>query len=1033
MSLLRISLALGLSALSLGAAAQSGAKKIYIVQLADAPAATYTGKIAGLAATKAAAGNRFNANSMNVANYRKYLASQQNLAMSKIGVTRPLHSYSVTFNGFAVSMTEAQAQSLKTSANVLSVNESSMVYADTTRTPGFLGLTAPGGLWSQLDAAARNVKGEDIIIGVIDTGVWPENASFGDKQDGGGNPVAYHHAGTQVYGPVPAKWKGTCATGQGFTAAMCNNKLIGARYYGDVWMAAAAASGGVYALHPTLEYKSPRDGAGHGTHTASTSGGNANVVASAGGAPIGSISGIAPRARIAVYKALWTATTTPTNDGGQTADILKAIDDAVADGVDVINYSVSGTETSFLDPVEIAYLNATAAGVFVAASGGNSGPANRVAHISPWLMTVAASTHDRFTVASVTLGSGASFSGPSFQGTGVPSTPLVRSIDVIVGNYAALPQAEKTAAERCLLPADGGTANTMIDPAKAAGKMVICYRGGNALVNKAATVKAGGGAAMIIQNVPAIGGTVASSNTTLLQPYVVPTVHLTNASYSAINDYVLAQAALATGGFGPGTQQAGVIAPVMAGFSSRGPNKANGNILKPDITGPGVDILAGYIDDQQTQAEHDATIAGTFTPRANAASLQGTSMSSPHVAGAAALMKQIHPGWSVAAIKSALMTSTTGVKLANGSADNNRWGYGAGHMNPNGASATPLVYDSGPADHGRFLCGVGLTPPTSIGSCATLGSIQPWNLNLASLTAVNVVITKTLQRTVTNVTGATKTFTASTSLPGWTVVVSPASLTLAPGASGSFSVQLTINAGSPVNTWSFGTLTWSDGLTQVTSPLSASAAGFLAPESVTDVRASGNGSKVASIISGYTGTLSVTPTGLVPATRNSGSISNGTTQCYNVVVPAGAKLARFQLFDTDTSAPADLDLDVFNGPGGTGAKVGASGSSSSEEVVHLNAPAAGTYSACVIGFDTSKGVGGKVTYALSNWVLGPIAGTQSLRASAPASVFEGGTASIGMGWKVAAGSRYLGHLQFMDTRTATPVSVGSTLVFVDNR
>jgi hypothetical protein len=1011
MNLLRISLALGLSALGLGAAAQntqSGAKKIYIVQLADPPAATFNGKAGGLAATKAVAGTRFNAASMSVTNYRNFLAGQQAQVLAKVGSPRPLHSYSVSFNGFAVQLTEAQAKSLKTSTQVVSVNESRLVQADTTRTPDFLQLTAPGGLWSQLDALARKVKGEDVIIGVIDTGVWPENPSFGDKVDGGGNAVAYHQPGALVYGPAPAKWKGQCVTGEGFSAAMCNNKLIGARFYGDAWIAGAAASGGAYSLHPSLEYKSPRDGAGHGTHTASTSGGNAYVQATAQGAAIGAISGIAPRARIAVYKALWTANTTPTNDGGTTADILKAIDDAVADGVDVINYSVSGSKTSFLDEVEIAYLNATAAGVFVAASAGNSGPGNEVAHISPWLMTVAASTHDRQAFADLNLGNGTVFAnGASVFGGSLSGDMILAS---------SIPAAGQTVADaqRCFANALNATA--------AVGKIVVCDRGVSARVDKSAEVKRVGGIGMVLLN---------TSNQSLNADFhSVPSIHLPDTTRAAINAY--AATAGANGSIKPPATPIAVVAPVMASFSSRGPNKANGNILKPDISGPGVDILAAYIA-SQTQAEHDMTIAGTFTPRANAGSLSGTSMSSPHVAGAAALFKQLYPNWSVAAIKSAMMTSTTGVKLANGSADNDRWGYGAGHMNPNGAAATPLVYDSGPADHGRFLCGVGLAPPPGIGSCAILGAIAPWNLNLASLTATNVLKTQTLQRTVKNVTGATKTFTGSASLPGWSVLLSPSSLTLAPGASGSFSAKLTINEGSPINTWSFGTLTWSDGLAQVTSPLSANATGFLAPAEVVDVRASGAGSKVVSVTSGYTGSLAVTATGLVPASRSSGNIRSGQVQCYDMAVVAGAKLARFQLFDSDTSAAADLDLNVYNGPGGTGTQVGSSGGGSSEEVVQLNAPAAGTYSACVVGYNTSNGAGGAVDYALSSWVLGPAVGTQSLRASAPASVFEGGTASVGLGWRVPAGHRYLGHLQYWDNRTATPLSLGTSLVFVDNR
>jgi hypothetical protein len=738
------------------------------------------------------------------------------------------------------------------------------------------------------------------------------------------------------------------------------------------------------------------------------------------------MSGIAPRARLAVYKVCWEATTTA-QTGCYTADTLKAIDDAIADGVDVINFSVSGTQTNFLDPVEIGYFNAAAAGIFVAASAGNSGPADTVAHMSPWLTTVAASTHDRFTVATVTLGppSGAVFSGPSYQATGLPFTPMILSQDAGVTPFANLTPADQLALQRCYNAADrndptlGGSAASMLDPTKVAGKLVVCIRGGNVLINKGDAVKTAGGAAMIIQNAP------GTNNTTINQPYVVPTVHLDVSAYPTVFAY--AQTVGATASFGPGVQQANVVAPVMADFSSRGPSLANANILKPDITAPGVDIIAAWVDNSLTQAQHDALVAGTFTPAANANSIQGTSMSSPHVAGSAALLKQLHPTWSPAMIKSALMTTTSGVKLADGSPDTNRFGYGAGHLNPNPAADPGLVYDISTADYGRFLCGLNLTPPAGAGTCASLGSIQPFDLNLASLTAANVIGTVTLNRRVTNVTAATSTYLATASLAGWDTVVTPTSLTIGPGASATYKVALT-RTSAALNTWTFGSLTWSDGVHTVSSPLSANAAGFIAPSEVSDVRATGRGSKVYNIVSTYTGAMGVSATGLVPATRTSNVIQGGATQCVNTTIPAGAELARFQLFNADTQggATTDTDLDVFNGPNGTGTRVGSSGGSTSDEVVTLKRPAAGQYSACISGFSVPAG---GAAYTLSSWIVGPAAGVQTLKAGGPTSVYAASSASIVLGWNVPAGVRYLGNVTYTDPASA---SLGTTIVFVDN-
>ena len=976
------------------------AKQTYIVQLAGAPLASYTGSVRGLAATRPVAGARLDAQSAASRAYSSHLDTQRAAVLARLSGVKALHNYSVAFNGFAAQLTPAQAQQLMTSPDVVSVVPSEIRQIETTRTTEFLGLTAPGGVYSMLDAQSRNIRGEGIIIGIVDSGIWPESPAFGEKVGADGRPVPYHQPGTSVYGAPPAKWAGTCQPGEGFTAAMCSNKLIGARFYN----ADFAASGAVRA---TLEYLSPRDGAtsGHGSHTASTSGGNdmVPVLSTVNGVTTALMSGVAPRARIAAYKVCWTATVTA-QTGCYTSDSLAAIDAAVADGVDVINYSISGTLLNFLDPIEVAFLNAANAGVFVAASAGNSGPGNTVAHMSPWLTTVGNSTHDRSQGGSITLGNGTVLTGGSTNFIGARSAGVVLSSSIVAAGQ--LP----ASANNCL-------ANSL-DSAGAAGKIIVCAIGTNSqtarLAISAEVARAGGVAAVI------------TGTATALDPHTLPALQLSTANSTTLRDYATAQGAAAAGTVSLSINLPGVVAPVMSNSSSRGPNLANGNLLKPDITGPGTSVIATNRPGLTT-TQRDQVVAGTLTPPWTAGSLSGTSMSSPHVAGSAALLRQMFPTWSPAAIKSALTTNNTVVRLSTGATDTNRWGYGAGHLNPNGAIVPSLVYDAGSADYGRFLCGLGLAVPAGIGSCATLGSIKPWDLNLSSLTAAGVVVSRTLTRTVKNVGASTATFVSSTSLPGWDVMVTPASLTLAPGAQASFTAKLTRTT-APVGTWVFGSLGWSDGVRTVTSPLSAQALSFGSPAQVSDQRASGRGSRVFTVESSYTGTISMSAVGLTPATVTSSLIATGATQCFNVNVPAGAQFARWQLFNADTQGGSgtDLDMEVFSSANCTGTNVGTAAAGGSDEVVTLENPAAGSYSARVTGFATP--VGG-ATYKLSTWAIAP-GDAPTLRVVGPSSVFEGGAASVGLSWSVPTGSRYMANVRFLDGSSSV---IGSTKVLVDNR
>lgn len=992
--------ALALMGAAAPAQAQQAATQTYIVQLTGAPTATYSGTVPGLRATKPTGGARLDTRAPDVQAYARFLHGRQLASLASVGGGRALHHYSHVLNGYAARLTPAQARALKSQAGVLSVEPSRLHKLATVSTPDYLGLSTPGGLWSQLDVRSLPVKGENIIIGVLDTGIWPENPSFGDKVDAQGNAVAYHQAGVPAYGPPPAGWTGRCDAGPGFSADMCGGKLIGARYYIDDFRLTAPQRG---AELSSLDYASPRDGNGHGSHTASTAAGNADVPATVRLVTVGRMSGIAPRARIASYKVCWQATLDEAT-GCYSADTIKAVDDALSDGVHIITYSIGGNEDTVAGPVDRAFLNAAAAGVFVSVAAGNSGPGT-VNHLSPWVTTVAAASDDRANSARLRFSDGTLYQGVSAMRLPVPDAP------VVLGSSIA---AAGSSAQDAGLCAPGS-----LDPAKAAGRMVVCDRGTYPRLDKSAAVRDAGGAAMVM----------LSTEADQLQPdyHFVPAVHLPHTMRDAVRARVLAGGARA--GIVPTEPPVRAVSPVLASFSSGGPGRVVDSIFKPDIAAPGVNIVAAFGDNSLSQAEHDALALGNLRGRSLAAPLSGTSMATPHVAGVAALLRQLHPSWTPAAIKSALVTTAAGMKLADGRDDPDRAGYGGGHISPNAAAAVPLVYDAVPADYGRFLCGQGLDPGP-VGNCALLGGIEPWNLNLPFLSAgtLRAVTDRTFVRTVTNVTNAQMVFNATANLPGWQVDVQPAQLTLPPGGQRSFTVRLR-HQGAPFGRWVMGTLVWSNGVQSVTSPLAARVGGMLAPALVTDERKVASARKLFTVTSGEGLTSDKTVVrGLVPATRTAGTVAPGSSACTDIQVPADVDVLRVQLFSVDTAggATTDLNLQLFRGAGGVGPMVGASTGPQSDEAVALLNPAPGTYSACVVAGAVPAG---GAAYTLSSWIVGPQA-PATLRAQLPFAFAAGTPASVVLAWTVPLGQRYLGVVKFRDDKGDL---APATQVLVDNR
>ena len=942
---------------------------IYIVQMVDKPVVAYEGDIKGYPATKPAPGQKINPQDGKVVKYADFLKTKHDAVLGQINASgNKVYSFVYAFNGFAAELNAAQAAKLSARPDVVFIESDQLLQLDTSRTPDFLGLTASGGLWEQLGGVEN--AGEGVIVGIIDSGVWPENPSFSDRDADG----------KLVFRQIPG-WHGKCTPGEDFPASDCNQKLIGAQWYNSGW----GGDAGVKALFP-YEFASTRDADGHGSHTASTAAGNYGVNAVIDGLDLGMISGMAPRARIAAYKVCW-------GNGGEGgcfgSDSVAAIDQAVADGVDVLNFSISGTRTNYLDAVEVAFLFAADAGVFVAASAGNSGPgAGTVAHMSPWLTTVAAGTKDDFYAGEVTLGNGSTYSGAS-RASAVGPADLVYSADV------GLAGADPNQVRLCY----PGT----LDPALVTGKIVACDRGVIARVDKSLAVAMAGGIGSILMNT-----SPSSLNADL---HSIPTVHVDHLARPDILAYIASEGAAATASL-VGNDFQSVEAPFVASFSSRGPNQAGGDLLKPDIMAPGVDILAAVSPVGYDGHDWDF--------------LSGTSMSSPHIAGLAALIIDAHPDWSPMMVKSAFMTTASTMTNNGNPIPGGPFAYGAGQVVPNSAVNPGLVYNSGFTQWLGFLCGTG---QLNASYCPAIG-IDPSDLNYPSISVAELAGTQTVTRTVTNV-GPAGTYNVSVNgLAGVTVAVSPSSLTLASGESASYTVTFTTTASATIGAYTNGSLTWSDGVHNVTSPLVVRPVQLAAPD---EVSSSGTDASLSfDVTFGYNGAFSAAAHGLVEGTKTDGNVpddpnnsfapfGSGTT-LHRITVPAGSAHARFSLFDAYTDGNDDLDLYVYYP---TGAFAGGSGSGTSAEQVDIANPPAGNYYVFVHGWQTD---GADSNYTLFSWSVSATPGGSLTLDAAPAAAVLGSTESIDLSWAgLAPGNKYMGAVSYADAGGL----FGLTLVRVD--
>ncbi|GMH03150.1 hypothetical protein Nepgr_004989 [Nepenthes gracilis] len=772
--------------------------EIYIVTLEGRPVISYTGGVDGFEATASDSDEKIDFTSESATSYAHHLENRHDMLLALLfehGSYEKLYSYRHLINGFAVHLSPEQAEALRRFPGVMSVDRDWKVRRLTTHTPQFLGL--PTEVWPT--GGGHNKAGEDIVIGFVDSGIHPLHPSF-----------AMHES--EAYRPIP-KYKGKCEVDPYTKKSFCNGKIVGAQHFAKAAIAAGA-------FNPSIDYASPLDGDGHGSHTAAIAAGNNGIPVRLHGFEFGKASGMAPCARIAVYKSLYRLF------GGFVADVIAAVEQAVHDGVDIINLSVgpnsppAATKTTFLNPFDASLLAAVKTGVFIAQAAGNGGPFPKtLLSYSPWITSVAAAIDDRRYKNHLVLGNGKTLPGiglsPSTHGN--QTFTLVAAKDVLLDSSSM-----RYSPSDCQRP-------EVLNKNMVEGNILLCGYSFNFVVGSASIKKV----SETSKSLGAVGFVLAVENIapgTKFDPVPssFPGILITDVSKSLeLIDYYNSSTSrdwtgrvrsfTAKGSIGDGLMP--ILyksAPQVALFSARGPDIRDysfqdADILKPDILAPGSLIWAAWAPNGTDEPNY---IGEGF------AMISGTSMAAPHIAGIAALIKQQHPDWSPAAIKSALMTTSTTLDragrplLAQQYSDSEAvtllaatpFDYGSGHINPSAALDPGLIFDAGYLDYLGFLC---TTPGidaeeirnyTSLPCNYTIG--HPSNLNAPSITVSHLVHTQTVMRTVTNVAEEETYVISARMAPAIAIEVNPPAMTLRPGASRAFSVTLTVR--SVTGAYSFG-------------------------------------------------------------------------------------------------------------------------------------------------------------------------------------------------------------------------------------
>eukprot|EP00257_Ricinus_communis_P024618 XP_025012032.1 subtilisin-like protease SBT3.6 isoform X2 [Ricinus communis] len=678
-----------------------------------------------------------------------------------------LYSYKHGFSGFAAVLTKSQAKLIAGFPGVVGVIRNKILDLHTTRSWDFLQVKPQ--IWNGI--LSKGHFGSGSIVGVLDTGIWPESESFRDEGFRG----------------LPLGWKGICQEGEGFNHSHCNRKIIGARWY----IKGYEAEFGKLNTNDGVEFLSPRDADGHGTHTSSIATGALVRNASFNGLAQGMARGGAPSAWLAIYKVCWAT------GGCSSADILAAFDDAVFDGANVLSVSLGSTPplaTYIEDPIAIGSFHAVAKGIVVVSSAGNSGPyPQTVQNTAPWVVTVAASTIDRAFPTIITLGNNQTLRGQAFytgKNTG-EFHPIVNGEDIAAND------ADEYGARGC----EPGTLNATL----ARGKVILCFQ--------SRSQRSSTSAVTTVLDVQGVG--------LIFAQYPTKDVFMSL-------DFPLVQVDFAIGTYLLTYMEADRNPVVKFSFTKT----AIGQQIspEPDIAAPGVNILASW---SPAASPSTSDMTNNKVAPLNFKLDSGTSMACPHISGIVALLKSIHPKWSPAAIKSALVTTAStkdeyGQHIVAEGAPHKQadpFDYGGGHVNPNKALNPGLIYDMGMSDYISFLCSMGynnsaISSMTRSKTVCKHSTNSLLNLNLPSIAIPNLKQELTVSRTVTNVGPVTSIYMARVQVPAGTYVrVEPSVLSFNSSVKKrkfrvTFCSLLRVQG-----RYSFGNLFWEDGCHVVRTPL----------------------------------------------------------------------------------------------------------------------------------------------------------------------------------------------------------------------